>query len=52
MPLTGDGIENNCRIICSIDGRDETNGGDTGGEGGDFDRLHRMYPYNLVGKAV
>ena len=47
-----DGIENNCRIICSINGRDETNGGDAGGEGGDFDRLHRMNPYNLIGKAV
>ena len=29
-----DGIENNCRIVCSINGRDETNGGVTGGEGG------------------
>ena len=47
-----DGIENNCRIVCSINGRDETNGGDTGGEGGDFNRLHRMYPYNLIGKAI
>lgn len=37
-----DGIENNCRIICSINGRDKTNGGDAGGEGGGFDLLHRI----------